>query len=198
MADLQLQPSVNDLRGQALLQLLQWLKSLNLTSILVYIIQSLNDTAVLPMAWQWDVLNPLLAAGLTGAEQIQIASWDTITDIDTLTNIDLLSEIEQSEESGQPSFDAQTYRVLILLSTALHSTIGTPAALQSALSNLGFPNAQILEGQNSWGGTQYPNDQGWAVFRVNISLASVTAAITQAAVQTLVAACNFWKPAMPA
>ncbi|MBV8831204.1 MAG: hypothetical protein JO108_18475, partial [Acidobacteriaceae bacterium] len=78
------------MRGQALLQLIQRLKSLDLTPILVYIIKSLNDSAVLPMAWQWDVLNPLLAEGLTGAEQIQISSWDAITDVDTLTNIDLL------------------------------------------------------------------------------------------------------------
>ncbi len=194
MADLQSPPSINDLRSQALLALINRLKALDLTPILVYRIASLVDSAVLPMAWQWDVLNPLLAYGLEGVTTLQFSAWDPITNIDTLTNIDLLlGPVTLNPPS--PSAILAAYRALILLSTKLHSTLGTRAALQNALKNLGFPDAVILEGQNSWGGTSYPSSQGWALFRVliNIATSPVPADIT---LETLLPAiCNYWKPA---
>lgn len=48
----------------------------------------------------------------------------------------------------------------------LHAKLGTPWALKQALTLCGFPDASLLEGQNSWGGTDYPANVGWAVFRV--------------------------------
>jgi hypothetical protein len=194
MADLQLPPSINDLRSHALLGLVNRLKALDLTPILVYRIASLVDSAVLAMAWQWDVLNPLLAAGLTEAEQLSFPSWDAVTNIDTLLNIDLL-DYQIVGGPGPGGFDPAIYRTLILLSTALHSTLGTPAALTNALSNLGFPGAVILEGQNSWGGTSWPANEGWAVFRVLIDLLTAEVPPGVDIQQLVVAVCNYWKPA---
>jgi len=199
MAELQLQPPLaSDARAQAHLALVARLKALDLTPLLVYRIASLVDSAVLAMAWQWDVLNPLIAAGVAQAKlsTLQITSWDAIANIDTLVNIDLLSAPSGSG-SGQPGFtsaSAAAYRTLILLSTLLHSTVGTPAALQNALKNLGFANATILEGQGQWGGTSWPASQGWAVFRVVIKLAAGQTVPSGTAAQ-LVAVANYWKPA---
>jgi hypothetical protein len=72
----------------------------------------------------------------------------------------------------------------------------TPQALLNALTQLGYPKAVIQEGQNSWGGTQWPANQGWAVFRVLINLATVPpdTDITALAAR-MNAICNYWKPA---
>jgi hypothetical protein len=51
----------------------------------------------------------------------------------------------------------------------------------------------LLEGQASWGGTSYPESQGWAVFQARLNLGSgQTVATTDAA--RAVAAINFFKP----
>lgn len=48
----------------------------------------------------------------------------------------------------------------------LHKIMGTPGSLTRAFALAGFPGVIPLEGQNSWGGTSYPSNQGWAVFRL--------------------------------
>src|SRR5258708_712915 len=53
--------------------------------------------------------------------------------------------------------------------------VGTPYAIKTALVSLGWPGAIIQEGQNSWGGSSYPSDQGWAVCRILINLAAFDA-----------------------
>ena len=205
MAELQLQPSIaTDRRAQALLALIQRLKdpslggTLDLSSILVYRMASLVDSAVLPMAWQWDVLNPLLLPVATQLVNLQFATWDQIQSPDTLTNTDLLQYLASITESGAAPLPLRyaQYRALILLSTQLHSIMGTKGALAQALSGLGYPNAQILEGQNSWGGHSYPASQGWAVFRIGINLLTVpTGTDLSTLLQRIIAIANYWKPA---
>jgi hypothetical protein len=196
MGGLQLQPSINDLRSSAHLALINRLKGLDLSPILVYRIALLVDSAVLAMAWQWDVLNPLLLPDASQLVSPSYASWDVIQNIDALTSIDLLQYLASVEGPVPVSVVRAQYRALILISTALHSTMGTKAALQNALAQLGYPSAVIQEGQSTWGGNQYPSNQGWAVFRVLINLATVPAdADFTTLVPRLTAMCNFWKPA---
>lgn len=72
--------------------------------------------------------------------------------------------------------DGASQRQLIQQAIALHRFKGTPFAVQSIVGHLGFGLVTIEEGQASWGGTSWPTDEGWAVFRVLISKARVTAA----------------------
>jgi Phage tail protein (Tail_P2_I) len=205
MADLQLQPSIaTDLRAQALLELIERLKdpslggTLDLSSILVYRMASLVDSAVLPMAWQWDVLNPLLLPVATELVNLEYANWDEISSPDSLTNTDLLQFLSSITESGAGSLAIRyaQYRALILLSTQLHSIMGTKGAMEQALSGLGYPNAQIQEGQNSWGGNSYPPNEGWAVFRILIDLLTVPAGTDMSTLlERITAIANYWKPA---
>ena len=198
MANLILQPPLaTDARAKAHLSLIDGrLSALDLTPILVYRMASLVDSAVLPMAWQWDVLNPLLLPAVQTLINSQFAAWDQILDIDTLTNLDqlLYESTEVSPPTGEALFTA--YRALILLSTSLHSIVGTAGVVKQALTNLGFPGATLQEGQNTWGGTSWPSNEGWAVFRVLINLATVPAGADLATViPQMTAAVNFWKPA---
>jgi hypothetical protein len=65
-------------------------------------------------------------------------------------------------------------RQLISQAVPLKRFVGTPYAIKTALASIGFPNVTILEGQNSWGGSSWPPDQGWAVCRILINLAVVS------------------------
>src|SRR5262249_44553687 len=142
--------------------------------IFVYNIDALPDSAVLAMAWQWDVLNPSWQLGAASGE-----SWDALTDIDSLSDIDTLASPDS--EDGPSDFD--TYRALIKLSVPLHRMRGTPAAILAALAALGWDSVTIQEGQDSWGGSSWPADQGWAVFRLVIQLASGQAVAAAAPAQ---------------
>lgn len=167
MAELQLQPPLQtDVRAKAHLALIERLQDpsfggkLDLSTILVYRIPSLVNSAVLAMAWQWDVLNPLLLP------------------VGTTLSID------------------DQYRMLIQLSTKLHSVVGTPQSLINALEGLGIPNPTLQEGQNSWGGSTWPSNEGWAVFRVIINILTLPAGTTIATLDPIIhAIANFWKPA---
>jgi len=87
-------------------------------------------------------------------------------------------------------------RGFIKRSVELHRFLGTPFAIKTALKILGWPQAEILEGQDKWGGTQYPSNQGWAVVRIRILLATLGAPPGAAAhVARIVEAFNFFKPA---
>ena len=68
---------------------------------------------------------------------------------------------------------------LIQQAIALHRFKGTPYAIQSITSNLGFALIEIQEGQASWGGTSWPPSEGWAVFRVSVVKADIVAADPQ-------------------
>ncbi|MGH7099397.1 MAG: phage tail protein [Stellaceae bacterium] len=57
---------------------------------------------------------------------------------------------------------------LIQQAIAIHRYHGTPYAIGAILNALGFPVTTILEGQASWGGSSWPADEGWAVFRVQV------------------------------
>jgi hypothetical protein len=61
-----------------------------------------------------------------------------------------------------------TPQTIIQNALPLHKIMGTPGAISQALSLCGF-NATLFEGQASWGGSSYPSNQGWAVFRVGVS-----------------------------
>lgn len=185
MPELSPSPAINDARTKALMPLIARLGALDLTPILVYRIASLPDSAILAMAWQWDMLSP-------GWQATAIAlgeSWDALTDIDILTDIDRLTS---PESVAEPS-DYDTLRALILQSIPLHSTMGTPAAIINALAAIGW-SATLLEGQNSWGGNSWPANEGWAVFRVLIALAP-NQLVTAAQMAGIAAAANFFKPA---
>ena len=75
----------------------------------------------------------------------------------------------------------------------LHRFRGTPWSIKNALATLGWANVSLLEGQASWGGSQYPANEGWAVFRVVIQLGS-DQNIEPNAPDIAVAAINFFKP----
>jgi hypothetical protein len=185
--DLTLAPSINDTRGKAILAIVdQRLKGLDLTPILVYRVANLPNSAVLAMAWQWDVLDPSWASGIAAGE-----AWDPLSAIDPLTNVDQLFSANNDATSVS---DLDTYRQLIANSVPLHRQRGTPAGILSALTQIGFPNASILEGQNSWGGTGWPASQGWAVFRVIIQI-QPGQIITPLNINQITGAANFWKNA---
>ncbi len=67
-------------------------------------------------------------------------------------------------------------RQLISQAVPLKRFVGTPYAIKTALASLGWPGAIIQEGQNSWGGTFWPADQGWAVCRILINLVPISPA----------------------
>jgi len=193
--DLALQPSIaGDLRSKAHLELTKRLKNLDLSTILVYRIASLVDSAVLPMAWQFDVLNPLLLPTVSQVLFQYAGTWDQVGSVDALASIDLL-QFEGTVPETLSVLRAQ-YRALILLSTSLHSTLGTVGAIKNALSGLGYSGAIIQEGQSSWGGSSWPSNQGWAVFRVLINLAQVPPDTDFSLLSNrMTAVCNYWKPA---
>jgi P2-related tail formation protein len=184
MPELSPSPAINDVRTKALMALVARVGHIDLTLLLVYRLDSLIDSAVIPMAWQFDMLAPqwqLLAPAQTAS------SWDALTDIDTLTNIDTLAVTSTSVTTGFGEL-----RALLKQAIPLHRTLGTPYAIKTALAALGW-TATLQEGQTSWGGTQYPASQGWAVFRVLIAL-TANQSVGVSDVTRIIAAVNFFKP----
>ncbi|MGH8013517.1 MAG: phage tail protein [Candidatus Binataceae bacterium] len=185
MAELSIQPSINDRRSQALLALIERLDTLDLTPILVYRLDSAPDSALLPLAWQFDMLAPQWQLGTQLGEAI-----DSLDDIDILSDIDTLA----SPAGAAGTSDYDSWRELLKLSIPLHRTRGTAYTLKTALASLGWSGVTIQEGQATWGGTQYPASQGWALFRVVIE-ASSGQEIPAAQSARAIAAINFFKPA---
>lgn len=184
MAQLQVQPSINDLRSQSLLTLIERLDALDLTEILIYRIDSLPDSALILLAWQFDMLAPQWQLGAQLSESIDnLTSIDSLTDIDTLTSTGGIA--------GPSDFDS--WRILLKAAIPLHRSRGTPYAIKTALASLGWSSVTLQEGQASWGGTTYPPNQGWALFRVFIDLAAGQA-VTTDQVARVIAAVNFFKP----
>ncbi len=187
MPELSAAPSINDTRTQALLVLISRLAALDLTTLLVYRIDSVVGDALPFLAWQFDILSPL---------------WQLIAPValgvDALTNIDLLIDVGNLIESGglvtELALTEAAQRELLKNAIALHRFRGTPWSVKQALASLGWPTVSLLEGQTSWGGVAYPSNQGWAVFRVMIDLAAGQG-VSIGAASTAVAAVNFFKPA---
>ncbi len=186
MAELSSAPSINDLRSQSLLVLIERLGALDLVPLLVYRIDSVPDSALPFLAWQFDVLSPF---------------WQLVepipSGVDALTNIDLLIDVDNLIEADGvvPELIAQiAQRELLKIAIPLHRFRGTPFAVKRALGSLGWADIDLLEGQSSWGGHTYPASQGWAVFRVVINLKEGQA-VEGAAVILATASINFFKPA---
>ncbi len=152
MAELSLQPSIRDTRTGDLMEIIGRLSTLDLSPILVYRIDSVPESALTWLTWQFD---------------LQSAYWQLI--------------------------DAGSQRELLKQAIALHRLLGTPYALKTALASLGYPGATILEGQNSWGGSGWPVDQGWAVNRIVVPVPP--GGVPGGAVADIIATWNFFKPA---
>ena len=185
MAQLTIQPSIDDLRSQSLLTLIERLGALDLSPILVYRLDSAPDSALLPLAWQFDMLAPQWQLGANLGESV-----DTLTDIDPLTDIDTLSSA--GGIAGPSDYDS--WRTLLKAAIPLHRSRGTPFAIKAALAALGWKGVTLYEGQSSWGGSSYPASQGWAVFRVRINLAAGQT-VGAADPARIAGAVNFFKPA---
>ncbi len=187
MPELSAAPSINDTRTQALLVLIARLAALDLTTLLVYRLDSVVESALPFLAWQFDILSPL---------------WQLIAPvsvgIDALTNIDLLTDVDNLIESGglvsAQALTAAQERALLTSAIPLHRFRGTPWAIKQALAALGWTEVTLHEAQSRWGGDAYPSSQGWAVFRVMINLVAGQGVPTGAA-STAAAAINFFKPA---
>jgi P2-related tail formation protein len=187
MPELSAAPSINDTRTQALLELIARLAALDLTPLLVYRIDSVPADALPFLAWQFDILSPL---------------WQLVAPValgvDALTNIDLLIDIDNLiEGGGAVAADILTeaaQREMLKSAVPLHRFRGTPFAVKQALASLGWTQVNLLEGQESWGGSAYPSSQGWAVFRVMIDLVDGQS-VASGAASTAAAAVNFFKPA---
>ena len=184
MARLTIQPSINDLRSQSLLTLIERLGGLDLSEILVYRLDSAPDSALLLLAWQFDMLAPQWQLGANLAESI-----DSLTNIDALTDIDTLSS--SGGVSGASDYDS--WRTLLKAAIPLHRTRGTPYSIKAALAALGWKSATLYEGQSSWGGNAYPASQGWAVFRVQINLVTGQSVAAEDPAR-IAGAVNFFKP----
>ncbi len=137
MANLQLPPSVRDLRGQAIEAIVNRLAQIDLSPLLVYRIDSVPASALPWLGWQFDLLSPL---------------WQLLAPAG--------SSLDGEADAAR--------RSLIKTGIALHRMRGTPAAIKTALANLGWSNVTIQEGQHSWGGVSWPANEGWAVCRVLI------------------------------
>ena len=187
MPELSAAPSINDTRTQALLVLIARLAALDLTTLLIYRIDSVVASALPFLAWQFDILSPL---------------WQLIAPValgvDALTNIDLLIDVDNLIEAGglvtELALTEAAQRDLLKSAIGLHRFRGTPWAIKQALASLGWATVTLLEGQTSWGGVAYPSSQGWAVFRVMIDLAAGQG-VSIGAASTAAAAANFFKPA---
>ena len=141
MAELQIQPSINDAAFAGAAGVDRTAERLDLSPILVYRIGSLVDSAVLAMAWQWDVLNPLLLPELSQIITLAFPGWDPVSGIDTLINLDLLQYRPRAQRRPLLQQSYAQYRTLIQFSTALHSLMGSVAGLKNALAGLGYPSA---------------------------------------------------------
>src|SRR5260370_11969554 len=163
MTELCAAPSINDSRTRALLELIARLADLDLAPLLIYRIDSVPAGALPFLAWQFDILSPL---------------WQLLAPVeigvDALSNVDLLIDIDNLIETGGvvsgDSLTEAAQRDMLKSAVPLHRFRGTPWAVKQALAALGWTQVSLLEGQSRWGGAAYPMNQGWAVFRVMITL----------------------------
>jgi P2-related tail formation protein len=189
MAELQLPPSIDDSRSQALAHLAARLGQIDLVPLLVYRIDSVPPDALPLLAWQFDILSPLWQAVAPA-----VTSVDALTNIDELTDIDTLTEGTPGSMSAQKEAVVAAERALVKAAIQLHRYRGTPWVVKKALGTLGWSRVSIVEGQSKWGGTRYPASQGWALFRVLVQLED-DSLLNADAVAMATAAIDFFKPA---
>src|SRR5260370_21468762 len=136
------------MRSQAVLGASERLDALDLTPLLVYRLDSAPDSALIFLAWQFDMLDPQwqLAATTSGE------SIDALTDVDSLTDIDTL--LSSSGSAGPTDFDS--WRPLLQAALPLHRVHGTPHPIRQALGALGWSGVAFLDGQALWAGTPSP------------------------------------------
>ncbi len=187
MPELSAAPSIDDTRTQALLVLIARLAALDLTTLLIYRIDSVVEGALPFLAWQWDILSPLWQ--LIAPVSLGV---DALTDIDTLIDVDNL--IEDGGAVTDQMLTEAAQRELVKNAIPLHRFRGTPWSIKQALASLGWAQVTLLEGQSTWGGNSYPSNQGWAVFRVLIDLVDGQSVSIDAA-STASTAVTFFKPA---
>lgn len=188
MAELQIPPSIDDERSRALLELIRRLGAIDLVPLLVYRIDSVPESALPYLAWQFDILSPLWQ--MVAPAQ---SSVDALTNIDALIDIDRLIEAPlygASVENPQ----VKIHRELLKTAIPLHRFRGTPWAIKNALATLGWRDVAIVEGEASWGGNRFPSGQQWAVFRVLVNL-DQDDRVSPEDPQIAAAAINFFKPA---
>ncbi|HUA36665.1 MAG TPA: phage tail protein [Candidatus Binataceae bacterium] len=187
MAELTPAPSINDARTQGLMPLIARLGALDLTPLLVYRVDSVPAAALPFLAWQFDIISPFyqLVAPVT-------TSIDALTSIDSLIDIDTL--LFAAGTPGATNTNELAARELIKSAILLHRTNGTPYAIKQALAALGWATVTLLEGQSQWGGSHYPSNQGWAVFRVLIEIAAGQG-VSSGVASAIGSAVNFFKPA---
>ena len=164
--------------------LIERLGALDLTTLLVYRVDSAPADALPLLAWQFDILEPQWQLGVSSGESV-----DSLQNIDILTNIDALT----SPGCIAGVSDAESWRALLRAAIPLHRSRGTPYAIRTALASLGWPSVVIQEGQNSWAGTSYPSSQGWAVFRVILNVAGGQG-VQPSDVARIASAVAFFKP----
>lgn len=188
MAEVQIPPSIDDVRSRALLKLVARLGGLDLVPLLVYRIDSVPESALPYLAWQFDILSPLWQMIAPPAKSI-----DALREIDPLIDIDTLTEGPRyGAANEEPRIRLQ--RELLKRAIPLHRFRGTPSAIRSALKTLGWINIAIAEGETGWNGSRFPAEQQWAVFRVRINLGEgdqVRSEDSQIAIEAI----NFFKPA---
>jgi P2-related tail formation protein len=188
MPELSAAPSIDDTRTQALLVLIARLAALDLTTLLIYRIDSVVEGALPFLAWQFDILSPLW----------QLLAPVSLGGVDALTDIDLLIDVDNLIEAGGAVMDQMlteaAQRELVKNAIPLHRFRGTPWSIKQALASLGWAQVTLLEGQSTWGGNSYPSNQGWAVFRVLIDLVDGQSVSIDAA-STASTAVTFFKPA---
>lgn len=71
-------------------------------------------------------------------------------------------------------------RQLLLQVIPLHAKRGTPVSVIGLINGLGWPIVDLQEGQQAWGGSSWPDSQGWAVFRTRVLKATVTGLVAPA------------------
>jgi hypothetical protein len=168
MPSLSLPPSVRDARGLGVEALVERLGALDLSSLLVYSIPTAPVSVMPFLAWQFDVISPFWQLLVPGAavpaidgvlqKVVPVAGVTSITDVGALISVDPLIESEAVIAAADQSIAVQ--RQVLEQALALHGKRGTAWAIKTAIAALGWPSAEILEGQESWGGNAYPASQG--------------------------------------
>ena len=187
MAQLQLPPSINDLRSQSLLATIERLDALDLT-----------PSAVLP---------PRLGSGF-GADLSGLAIRHARSAVATCGE-HLGREYRRADRHrhahryrhvvivvGQRRADRLRFLASAAADLPFHciACMARSYSISQALGSLNWTSVTFLEGQTSWGGSAWPSSEGWAVFRVVVNLgAGQTVGMNDAA--RIVAAVNFFKPA---
>lgn len=173
MAELQLQPSIaGDRRSQAMLALINRLGAptyldqqtprlvTGRTAATAQVIDDSKPGRIDPTT----IINARIDSVPASVLPYLLWQWDMLSPYWSL-----LAPIGSSTEDAATA----ARRSAIAAAISLHRRRGTASAVREALAAAGWPNAQLLEGQDSWGGTRWPPEQGWAVCRLILDLQAI-------------------------